>query len=341
MSNFNFRTMKTNRLLKITLSIAITFLVSTISFGQSIPTDLAEDTDSSATDHVTAGYSVPYYVTPDPTLNSSYSAPYEIGVDDQGFSSTWEWQVTGTATANTINQGGSADDHPYVEVEWGTPGSNGEQAFIETREIGPSGSCNGEWKGLEVNVYNPPQFDFTNAGSGTPTDTLYEVCASNVSGGQDVQVQDINDNGIPASGNYKFRLDLDVYTVDAANAHSTGSGTEVRTETDTIVEVGVGSGVETSNPATIIPNYSMNAVGGNITRYRFDFGSTIDGANANGITDPIQRKSYYLQNPNANDTDWDYLADSNNDTEGSMVTFIVYPAPETGNIHYVPNDFDL
>ncbi|MGM0377867.1 MAG: hypothetical protein ACQEQ0_13940, partial [Bacteroidota bacterium] len=192
----------------------------------------------------------------------------------------------------------------------------------------------------------------TAADSGTPTDTLYEVCASDLSGGQDVLIQSITDNGVQGSGvggNYKFRLDLDVYTVDAANAYSNGTGTEVRTETDTIVEVGL-SGLDYSNPITLIPGYDMDAVGGEITRYRFDFGSTIDGANANGITDPIQRKSQYLNtnpNPDQDPTSstyaqgWDYLADDDGDNEGSMVTFIVYPTPETGNIHYVPNDFDL
>ena len=381
MSNIKFRTMKKSKLLKITLSIVLMAFMSVNVLGQELnsgsgdPADnlpnLAEDDDGTSVDHVTEGYLVPYYVTPDPILNSGYSEPYVIGTADQGFSSGWNWTVNTNNTEDGGSAGGSANatihnggydgsaeygyNHPYVEVEWsrsgGATAGSGEQAYIEVQETGQTGgSCNGSWNWLSVQVYAAPQFTFidgTNGGTDQETadaSGVIELCDDGTGITRDIVIANIPNNGIPMNGNFKFRLDRDVNTIDQ-NGNLVGSGNPQSESIDEVVSVPLSFG----NSIVLYSGLDLSAIDAttdgennpNITRYRFDFGTTIDnlGTTNNGITDPVQRKSQYLTNPDANDADWDYIA--NTGGNGDMLTIITYPAPNTGNIHYVPNDFDL
>lgn len=377
MSNFNLRTMKTGRLLKITLSIAVLAFMSGNVFGQSTlelsdgttpGTDLSEAPgDGSVVDHVTEGYRVPYDVTPDDVLNSSFSEPYVIGTQDQSFNSGWNWDfntnnTVGDGAANaTIYNGGYDDDnsaeygynHPYVEVEWtrsgGATAGSGEQAYIEVQETSQSGSCNGSWNWLSVQVYAAPEFTFTDGSNGgTDQETadasgVIELCDGGGGITRDILIANIPDNGIPIAagetfenGNFKFRLDKDVAILDGGGGVVSTEGTSI----DSIATVSM----EFGNGIVLHSGHDLGTLtdGGEaqITRYRFDFGTTIDGLTStnNGITDPVQRKSQYLTNPDATDADWDYIANTGGNAD--MLTIITYPAPETGNIHYVPNNFD-
>ena len=373
MLNFKTLSIMKTRLLKITLSFAMLFIAAG-AFAQDeqledaagVLPELSEDTDGSAVDHVTEGYTVPYFVKPDPVLNS-FTEPYDISDDsDQGFSSEWVWDFntnntegTGSATA-AITVGGSSNNHPYAEVEWtrsaGATEGQGETAFIEVQEQSQSGlSCAGDWKWLEVQVYAEPEFTFINGADGgiqdtdgsnqQPGGTTIELCDDGSGVTKDILIASIIDNGIPdeagdvfENGNFKFRLDRDVYIVDESGAEET----MVSETIDEIVTLGLNFG----NGVVLFGGEDLSAIDNSgdgsrqITRYRFDFGSTISAANANGITDPVQRKSQYLTNSGGDDTAWDYIANTN---EGNpdMLTVITYPAPNTGNIHYVPNNFDL
>ncbi|MFW5901274.1 MAG: hypothetical protein ACOCUK_01890, partial [bacterium] len=228
------------------------------------------------------------------------------------------------------------------------------QAYIEVREDGPSDvSCTGEWNWLSVQVYAEPDFTFINENDGgiqdtdgsnqTPGGSTIELCDDGEGITKDILIASIADNGIPIGtdeefdgSNFKFRLDKDVAILDGDDNVVSTKGTS----TDSIAEVTA----EFDNGIVLHSEHDLSTLtddeGENrITRYRFDFGNEIDenGNNNNGITDPVQRKSQYLSNPDANNQDYDYVDNSGDD---DMLTIITYPAPETGNIHYVPNDFD-
>ena len=369
MLNVKLRIMKKKNLLKF-LFMALMGIMSVNAFGQAIPTDLAEDTDGSAVDHVTEGYRIPYYVTPDEVLNSTFSEPYVIGTEVQGFNSGWNWSINmentngdGSATGTIHNAGydetNSVEygwDHPYVEVEWTRvtdPVESGEQAYIEVMETSQAGSCTGNWKWLSVQVYAAPEFTFTDGtNGGTDQETAdasgeIELCDDGTGITRDILIANIPNNGIPngsgeafENGNFKFRLDKDVNTIDS-EGNLVGTTNPQSQDIDDVVSVPLSFG----NSVVLYSSMDLSALDGtgdgkaDITRYRFDFGSTIDGTNQNGITDPVQRKSQYLTNPSATDADWDYIANTGGNAD--MLTIITYPAPETGNIHYVPNDFNL
>ena len=340
MLNAKLRIMMERNLLTFILSLALFGLMSANVFGQELNDgtanlpNLAQDADGTAVDEVTEGYPVPYYVTPDPILNSSYSEPYVLGGGTQGLNSTWNWTF-GTAPV-TSTQGDPSNNGPYIEVTWDAPGTSGDATSISVEEVGPAGSCTGNTKTLTVNVFDKPTLNVVEDGTGNGHNLVTELCETAVTGGQSVLLENIVDNGV-SGGNFKFRFDIMVDKVDASQTQTSivRDGVE---QQDTVVTVPESYG----NSVTLLSNYWMGAIDGDITRYRFDFGGTLyGGSQANGITDHIQRKSQYLANSAQDDQAWDYQSDIDTQGDGSMITFIIYPTPQTGNIHYVPNDFDL
>jgi len=338
--------MKTNRLLKITLSISILAFLSTNVFGQTYPGNLIENTDpANQIDSVTHGNTLPYYVEPDPILNPDFSGgdvyPTNSGDLSQGEEWNWWLGTTGTVGGSTDNQGtagGDADnDGPYIEVEWNDPNAGAvgapveDSIYVQESNTDVSGGCEGDTSYLRVLVFDQPEF--------TPVDgsnALIELCGTQ---DYDIPIASVEDNHVQ-TGNLKFKFDISCDNVDPADPTGPSTGTvSGRTNTDSVVAVTTpvnGDGTA-EGPFNMLTNYDIRIQNNDVTRYRFSFGGSGDG-----ISDQISRQSDYLNVGGSDPTDetqWTYYP-ATNGGNGTNIDVVVYPAPNTGNIYYVPNDFD-
>lgn len=270
--------------------------------------------DGTVPDTVTAGVAVPYFVMPDAVLNSGFSAAYDTLADrsSQGLSSTWTWfgGVAGRATVSFQSQ----DNGPYAEVTWS--GTGLDTLFVyETSEA----TCVGDTSPIRTIVVAAPAFDATTDGPGLGDTT--QIC---VTTGVDISVASITDNGI-GGGNLQFSVDSLVQTVDADLAVlSTVSATTTFYPT-------VAENAALGNANVVVFTKDLTVRGGAITMYSFTF---------TGLSDHISRKSDYLgltDKTGATDSEYTYYAP----TQSTSRVWIVYPAPNTGDIYYIPRTFNL
>ncbi len=313
--------------MKILLTLTLMGMVSFL-YGQDAPyTDMVNATGE--IDTVTGGAGdVPYYVMPDPVLNSEFTTTYDPAAGaggNAGIESTWTWDLfESNGTINTQGPGVGADDGPYVEVGWDAPGGGlPTEDTINTQEVSSIG-CDGDSTMLPVRIVDPPAF--------TPWDQAAPIEICETAGAQDVELNTIVDNYV-SGGNLQFRFDVVVDSVDP----TISTKGDVRNNPDTIVTIPevCGDGTDDNN-VVLLTSYSMPAVDGQITRYQFDFAADGDG----GISDHISRKTDYLINDAADDLAFTYTAPTNGTDGTATITYIVYPTPETGDIFFVPNDWN-
>lgn len=334
MLNFlNLRIMKAKNLLKILFSL-VAFLMVSSAFSQTYPGNLDQATTGDV-DSVTADVTVPYYVEPDPVLNPSYTGSYPGGSGSLNADADWSWWIgTTLGPGGTVNSQGNAGgdpdtDGPYIQMSWNAPSvtNTPEYDSLYVSESNDNIACNGDTSSLRVLVFAQPGF--------TPVDAdndLIQICGS-----QDypVQLAQILDNGLDV-GDLKIRLDsVAVSNVDPANPQ-TDQGSLVRAAEDTVAVIPTPLG--TGNTDIELFTYYMGLKNNDVTRYRFRFDG--DG----GISDQISRKSDYLAVGGSDPADdqtanWTYYPATIN-AEGPSIDVVVYPQPNTGNIYYVPSDFD-
>jgi hypothetical protein len=334
--------MKTSKLLKFTLSIAILTILSGNLFGQENASWIDMTADQNTTDSVVVNATLPYYVEPDEVINN-LSGQYDPTTDmtTQGINSTFSWtQEDATGESITFNDPSTADgeNSPYQTVTF--PGTSVDGIQIGVREVGPgAGGCQGSLQTVNVNVISEPSFT-VNDGSKD-----LEICAGAT---DNIQIVSIAGDQIDGTSNYKFLVDI-----SKEMEESDGSWTSVGTypHTDSVINVTTADG---SN-INVLEGYTFTCANDGtddrVTEYTFDF--------SKGLNHHISRKSDYI---NFNTTgafgsdDRGKERPSNVDeaTEASLyswytpsggsgntITVTVYPTPNTGNIHYVPNDFDL
>ena len=319
MSNFNLRMMKTNRLLKITLSIAMLFIVGGL-FAQPYQ-PYAEMTGSSGdgiTDTVTVSNTVtkylPYYVQPDATLNNMTgdyvpSDPPE----DQNIYTSFNWTIPADATPQYQPAGN--DTVPYVELSF-DPAAVGNTYTLEVVETS-DGGCSGTPVTQDIVAVAEPSFEVT----GDADNDTIEMCDNS---NYPIQVASIANNDVDG-GDLKFEIDSIVDNLDA-EGNVTGTPSPSTTEYIAIPEDGNLGGTDVT-----VFNHDLVTQNGEITRYSFTF---------NGISDHISRKSDYLAQSlgaSPSDNEFNYYPQTSG---GDALVYIVYPTPQTGDIYYVPNDFD-
>ncbi len=317
--------MKTNKLLKLVFTFFATVAVSA-AFAQVPFADMtAIQTDG--TDSVTVNKKMVYFVEPDPVLNSLGATTYDTSwtqaeAQTNGVNSTfgfvWEGSGTGSGDINTPDNWTEA---PYRVVNFTGTGDLTLQATEST-----AGGCPGTTTDLNIEVIGAPQF--TVGGPATSTLCHSAGLTDNVA----ISVYDVMD---AVGGQVYFRMDIDVYTDSNGDSNFDNL---IRTETDTIVKVANPGGTPST---TVLQDYYVGAQSGAPTRYRFDFGNTIDAADNNGLNDYISRKSDYFENGFDTgapaDGDFTYYAAADVADADKVVEFIVYPAPNTGDIYYIPN----
>ncbi len=335
MLNFlNLRIMKAKNLLKILFSLVAFFMVSS-AFSQTYPGNLIESTPGTSVDSVTGGVAVPYYVAPDPVLNPAYSTPYPANAGDLDADEIWVWSIAGIGgdgtTANQGADGAGGNQGPYIEVTWNAPGGAPVADSLYVQEQNSGITCDGTSSGLEVLVFDPPSFQPVDG-----SNELIEVCGTQ---DVDIPIAQVADNYVDG-GNLKIMFDISCENVDPADVvGDAGTNVPARTSPDTVVVMPtiVDADGTADGPTNLLPAYDITIQGNDVTRYRFSFGAADDG-----ISDMISRKSDYLTvggTVPGDDQSWSYYA-ATDGGNGTNIDVVVYPQPNTGNIYYVPSDFD-
>jgi hypothetical protein len=325
----NFRIMKARNLLRI-LFTAIAVFAFSAAFAQNVP--YAEMTQSSAlgeTDSVTVNTKMMYYVEPDPILNN-LSAAYDTTATRgaQGVNSTFgfSWNAGGVGTILTPTVDADA---PFRMVRFqGTPGT-GTLEVVETSS--GAGCADATPTTQDIEVIAAPVLTIGGPG-------IDEICHSVGAAGYGITVSTIT--VAPEGGFAHVMGDITVDTdTDADGTFETNIA--ARTKNDTIFKLHdpVGAG----EPSTTLATVYMGTQGGNITRYRFDFGATVDATDNNGINDYISRKSDYFENALGAapaDTDFQFYAATDAADADKIIDIVVYPTPSTQDIYFIPNDFN-
>ena len=322
--------MKTKRTIKIVLVLFFTgsFLSSLYAQPGAPWTQMEEE--PTTVDTVTAGVPIPYFVMPDPVLNDQFNANYDTSLTKaaQNIESSWNWFIgTSAAGGSSITKegGGGEADGPYVEVTWAVNG--GAEDTIYTSEVsGPPANCDGDSNFVRTVVLAAPDMSVRDNAA---TDTVYYCDGIGTLG---VTLDNIVDNGV-AGGNMNIRFDMQVDSLQSDLAGVLGN---VSSKNDSIVQIAQTSG----NDITFL-NVDFQAVNGNITEYVFAFDNSLDATNQNGINDHISRKSDFLSltdKTGLTSSEYTYYAPTS--TESDVIVVRVFPAPSTGSIYYIPNDFN-
>jgi hypothetical protein len=342
--------MKKLNFLKSVLSVAFATLAIG-AFGQ-IPGDYAayDPADAAPNDsiYITVGNTMGYYVTPDPVYHPNYNALGAWALTDDF---TWDWTVVSDpGTAPTITPGALDLSH-YATILYPVIG----RYVITVAETAPAafGGCAGNDQTLNVQVIPAPTGTMSiNPGvawQALTANQVYQICANQLA--QVVTVA-FHEN-VPADlASYAFQVTEQKELID-------GTGTVIAAATDAQAETVIQDfGLATkfsslTEGAAISGNFTevsehnftltfnsdalavLTTDGTQLgrTRYTYRVRRTTNGATVSANNDfisAIAHKSDYLEGAGNED----YFAFANN-----TVSFIVNPAPVTGPIFHVPNDF--
>jgi hypothetical protein len=318
--------MKKKTMFKVLVSVSLAFVLTMGAFGQATrPFTQMEafgKTMGTRADSITVGLDILYYVEPDPILNTISSA-YDTTANNgsQGVQSRFVWKPKEHAgdgdgiQFDTLRIEASPDSAPAIKVRATAANSNPDSILVYEYAPG-GGGCVGDSVVIPIRIFAAPSFNVNAANDGDTT----HLC---VTGSTAVELSSITDN-LVSGGDYIFQIDSFVNTVD-------GDLNEVQNfATATNVYVNLAETNAGGTDVTLL-NHNMVLRNDSITKYEF----VIDG-----ISDHISRKSDFLtltDKTGATNSEYTYYAP----TVGTRKVFFIYPAPSTGDIFYVPNDFDL
>ncbi|MFP4655947.1 MAG: hypothetical protein ACLFMM_09845, partial [Methanohalobium sp.] len=212
--------MKARKLLKILFTMTAVFAFTATFAQENAPWQDMDGTSADAeTDSVVVGMTIPYYVEPDPVLNSLpdlYDPSQSNG--DQGIESTFSWEET-TGNGTVIIDPPSGDnDAPYREIIF----EDAASYTIGVTESNAAG-CDGDQETQEVLAIEEPSY--------TINTTSYEICDGET---QSILVDDITAN-FGGWSSFYFMMDIEKTIVDGENTY---------THNDTIVSVGASEGTD-------------------------------------------------------------------------------------------------
>ncbi len=318
--------MKTKRTLKLFLILLLAgSFFGTLYAQPGAPWGQMEE-EPTTVDSVTAGVAIPYFVMPDPVLNDQFNANYDTSLtkEDQDLVSSWDWFIgTSAAGGSSITKegGGGEADGPYVEVTWAVNGGAEDTLYVGEVAGPPSPGCVGDTNFVRTVVLEAPEMQVRAA-----DDTLYRC--DDGSGAENITLDQVIDNGV-VGGNMNIRFDMQVDSLQSDLSGVLGN-INLLTHTDTIVQI-----PQTSGADVTLMSVDFQAINGNITEYNFNFGSGNDG-----INDHISRKSDFLaltDKGGNTPSEYTYYPPA---SAGTRIVVRVFPAPNTGSIYYIPNDFN-
>lgn len=319
---FKFRTM---------MAIAASLLLANGTFAQILTAydDVAE------TSYYTVGSSFRLYALPDVIYSPGYVASANAPI---GATARWTWTYL-TLTGAPLT--GVASPLNYVEFT-AVPIGAYTITVVESNTLG--GCIDGTPESQDVAVVAAPTGTMTiNPGaawSAITPNVSYQICDAQLA--QTVTVAFVEN--IPNTiGSYAFQI---METIDLID----GAGTVLRTEqaATVIQDFPLNNKVKGSNVGTltgaaftsVTPNFTFtfssdalailqNAGLDARTRYTYTVTRTGDDTNNDFLSNISHKSDYLLGAGNEN-----YYTFGNN-----TVSFIVNPAPTTGPIYHIPNDF--
>jgi hypothetical protein len=320
--------MKRGNLLKIVTGIAMALFVANGSYGQdvqggadyeAISGDQATDIDS-----VTVGSTTRLYVKPDAYFHPGYVTP--AWTLTAGF--TWTWAIPGAA--GTADAGEVTTDE-WVQVDWS--GTAGGPYNVVVTEAAPAafGSCTGDTN-VYVEVVASPTVTFTADNPGTIIGADLTVCEG------DARLTDVVQATLAGIRTFQLDWSLEITTRDVTDA------VVAYFDDDNATKLGApGNAIE--YPRATGNQQTVNATTLDLTKATGGFISiedpddnikrqTVYIYSVNAVNDRISRKSDYLTNPTALATGWTWY-----DTTAETITIRVNPAPVTGPIYHIPNDW--
>jgi hypothetical protein len=320
--------------LKAVLGVACAMLMTTGVFGQQkVPeTDFAKynvdtltvDSIDYVTNKETTGTTMRYFALPDPVYHPNYTLGNDFEISN-GFSWTWTSSDAGVVFA----PGATVADTNVVDITF--PDAL-DSYTINVRENAPAafGGCNDATPTkLRVHVIAPPTAYFTSTDS---TSNCGDLATQNL-------VIQFDEDVPVVRAAYAFRIRLTVENLDAAGNVLGASVVSYPINYNALVadakaRVGVTAGfAATATPGEFEYTYATPALplvaGHTRTRYTYALLNATDVITGTGLVSAISQKSDYLTalNTYAFGTD-------------ASVVYYINPAPVTGPIYHVPNDFN-
>jgi hypothetical protein len=254
-----------------------------------------------------------YYALPDPVYHPNYNAGGAWALTPLF---QWNWSAPASVT---INKPGAAN---YVELTYTALGATA----VTVAEQAPAafGSCADATPTLmNVTLINPPAATITTADPA-------QACGNQAA----IPVLLTFTETVPAAlAGYAFAVSEVVDNIDAVGGLIGNVSTNATfLDFQTSGKLNTGNGLlGAASPYTYSFNTSaLDVQGGNRTRYTYTLLKATDapGAAADGIISAISEKSDYLA-----------AAISTYAFTDNQIVIIVNPAPATGPIYYVPNNF--
>jgi hypothetical protein len=303
--------------LRTVLSVAFAMLAFT-AFGQIPANYVAYDILDPAPDnveYVTVNKTMQYIALPDPVFHPNYTSDGSLTANF-----TWDWQAT--LGAPTITEAvGFAN---VATILFPLAGNY----TITAQENSPAafGGCTGSLTTMNVTAVAAPTAQFTTA------DVLTGLCGNQAAAAINLAITEGVPNSLAA---YAFRISEVIDTIDALD-NLLGNVSTNATFVDFALNSKAKAGTSGFTAATPDFDYDFNSaarnvLGGNRTRYTYTLTSAAS-VTGDGIVSAISHKSDYLNLP-ASVTGYAWGAKT-------TVVFIVNPAPVTGPIYHIPNNFN-
>jgi hypothetical protein len=306
-------------ILRTVLSVAFAMLAFA-AYGQ-IPSDYEEyDTTVAApnrVEYVTVNKTIRYIALPDPVFHPNFTDDGSLTVDF-----IWDWGVlSGAPGVPTIAEAAGAAN--IATISFPVAGNY----TITVREQSPAafGGCPGTLNKMYVTALAAPTAQFTTA------NILTGLCGDQAPNAINIAITENVPNALAA---FSFRVSETVDNIDASGTLLSNVSSNAA-----FVDFGLAAKAKTGTvgftAATPDFDYDFNTpdltVQNNLrTRYTYTLTSAA-GVTGNGIVSAISHKSDYHNSP-ASVTGYAWGAKT-------TVVFIVNPAPVTGPIYHIPNNF--
>jgi len=321
--------MKKTNFFKIVMTLVLAFVVT--GAGAQLAT-VNTDFEATPTDYVTVGGTLPYYVQPDGDLSPDFDATASLTAN---VNTTFTWTFDGSISDGDV----TADDN-YVELTFGTTGNY----TIEVEET--FASCPGTPVTLDVEVIDEPTADI----AGTDANVNYSwtlgasgntSCVPATTGIETITITITEDAELPVDfRSYALSINERVYNVEPTDFDIADGGDIANTTWDYPISdklktghtsipgdhTWTPNGVGTATSTYVFETSTLQVENSKPTRYDYTISPASDATT--GLVSAISHKSDYGTAVS------EYALGTTN------VSYIVLPAPTTGPIYHISNDFN-
>jgi len=331
-SNLNFEIMKKTNFFKMVMTLVMAFMV-TGAFAQNDPADYDLISNDANISYVTLDGTIPFYVTPDPVYHSGWTA-FSNGLTADF---VWNFYDDGSWTDGTELSLAVTDN--YVEITGNTIGSYP----INVKEQAPAafGGCEDPTgQDFTVTVIDKPEAGIVGDGTNnvwTEVTVGYEYYICGDAAAEDLTIT-ITETGVPAAlATYAYSVEQRVVNINASDGEIGGTETITSDFVNHTIAGKFATGTADGGSETVSTG-AMPVVGGERTKYEYTIKTATDytGAGGEGIISAISHKSDYLTVAGGGEiTTYPFTGTA------VTVTYIVNPAPTTGPVYHIPNDFSI